>query len=694
MATALGVGRRLDGTSQKTCLFCYVIRTPGKGFYMCFMLRNNFIAFSCTLCALLFPLVSLCAQEADSLRYVLDEFVVVDTDGESTAVTGEVSHNVNAADIMRYGMQNLADAVRRMPGVSLQDYGGVGGLKTVSIRGLGAKHTAVSYDGVVVSDAQSGMVDLGRFLLENVSEVLLEVGGGEAGMLRTAREYVSSNLLSLRSASSGLGVHSRIKVQGGSFGLASLSASSAYNNDEGLEASLSANYLRSDGAYPFVLVNGNATSREKRRDSDVESLVLEGNLYARPLGGFFSAKLHYYGSERGLPGAVNLYNKENRERLWNRNAFAQAAYVRRLFADADMRVVLKYDYNYSRYREVSANYASGEQIDRNLQNEYYMSLVLGRAGVWSCSVASDISYTTLENNFKDSKEPCRVSSQTVLAAKYQPSGLFSFSASLLATYIRDEVKSGSAPAPYARLSPALSVVYALHPSFYLRASYKDAYRVPTFADLYYLRLGNVGLKPERASQFNVGAVWKYGLSMARVGVSADAYYNKVRDKIVALPTMYIWRMMNFGRADIWGLDVAAFAEVDFSHNFSLKADANYSFQYAVDVTDRSAKNYRHQLPYTPRHSGNCSLALLNPFVNVSYMLTVVGERYMLPQNSVANRMRGYAEHSFSLNRRFSFDGFGLLLQAELLNVGNEHYEVIRNYPMPGFSWRTSVRFEF
>ena len=661
---------------------------------MCFMLQKIFIAILCTLCALLFPFTALCAQEADSLKYVLDEFVVVDADSESTAVTGEVSHNVNAADIMRYGMQNLADAVRRMPGVSLQDYGGVGGLKTVSVRGLGAKHTAVSYDGVVVSDAQSGMVDLGRFLLENVSEVLLEVGGGKTGMLRTAREYASSNLLSLRSASSGLGVYSRIQVQGASFGFASLSASGGYNNDEGLEASLSANYLRSDGAYPFVLVNGSATSREKRRDSDVESLMLEGNLYARPFGGFLSAKLHYYGSERGLPGAVNLYNKENRERLWNRNAFAQAAYVRRLLGNTDMRVVLKYDHNYTRYRELSANYASGEQVDRNLQDEYYMSLVLGSVGVWSCSVASDISYATLENNFKDSKEPCRITSQTVLAAKYQPSGLFSFSASLLATYIRDEVKAGSAPVPYTRLSPALSVVYALHPSFYLRASYKDAYRVPTFADLYYLRLGNVGLKPERASQFNVGAAWENGSSVARAGVSADVYYNKVRDKIVALPTMYIWRMINFGRADIWGLDVAAFAEVNLSHNFSLKADANYSFQYAVDVTDRSAKNYRHQLPYTPRHSGNSSLTLQNPFVNVSYMLTVVGERYMLPQNNAANRMRGYAEHSFSLNRRFSFDGFGLLLQAQLLNVGNEHYEVIRNYPMPGFSWRTSVRFEF
>lgn len=36
-------------------------------------------------------------------------------------------------------------------------YGGdPGGLKTVSVRSLGAKHTAVSYDGVTITDAQSG----------------------------------------------------------------------------------------------------------------------------------------------------------------------------------------------------------------------------------------------------------------------------------------------------------------------------------------------------------------------------------------------------------------------------------------------------------------------------------------------------------------------------------------------------------
>ena len=63
---------------------------------------------------------------------------------------------MSAVEIQQLGVQNLADAVRLFSGTNVKDYGGVGGLKTVSVRGLGAAHTAVSYDGVVVSDCQAG----------------------------------------------------------------------------------------------------------------------------------------------------------------------------------------------------------------------------------------------------------------------------------------------------------------------------------------------------------------------------------------------------------------------------------------------------------------------------------------------------------------------------------------------------------
>lgn len=41
-------------------------------------------------------------------------------------------------DMERLGVSDVADAVRHFSGVSVKDYGGVGGLKTVSVRSLGA----------------------------------------------------------------------------------------------------------------------------------------------------------------------------------------------------------------------------------------------------------------------------------------------------------------------------------------------------------------------------------------------------------------------------------------------------------------------------------------------------------------------------------------------------------------------------
>lgn len=56
----------------------------------------------------------------------------------------------------------LSDALKYMSGVVVKDYGGTGGMKTISVRGLGAQHTGVAYDGIALTDCQTGQIDLGR----------------------------------------------------------------------------------------------------------------------------------------------------------------------------------------------------------------------------------------------------------------------------------------------------------------------------------------------------------------------------------------------------------------------------------------------------------------------------------------------------------------------------------------------------
>ena len=660
---------------------------------MLFMLRLFYLFVCGALCCV----AAVSAQEQDTLQYLLPEVDAVEVVLPATVTSPVPVKHASREGIARLGHAGVADVLKYMSGVTVRDYGGVGGLKTVSVRGMGAKHTAVSYDGIVVSNAQSGVVDIGRFPLNNLSAVTLAVGhGGEA--LRSARECSASALLSLQTMLPAK-TATDIDVKGGSFGYAAASLYHRCKPAARWGLTFNGNYLRSDGMYPFALVNAGLVTREKRRDSDIDALTLEAGADAWLGAGRLDAKLYGYLSQRGLPGAVNLYNKENRERLWNRNLFAQARYRLAVSETWDLQALLKYDYNFTRYREVSANYSSGEQVDVNVQNECYASLAAACAPLegLSVSLAADVAYTMLKNNFIDSKAPRRLSSWVAASANYQLRG-FCFTASLLATYVADEVRSGEGMAPFHRLSPSLSVVYSPFENdiLHLRASFKDACRVPTFADLYYLRLGNVGLKPEKATQYNVGAtLYMPGDNLLKnLTLSADAYYNNVRDKIVALPTMYVWRMMNFGEADIWGADVDASMAIALAKKVTLMLAANYSFQYAVDVTDASAKNYRHQLPYTPRHSGSFTMSIENPVVNVSYLLSAVGKRYMLPQNTQRNLMDEYLEHGVSLNRRFTFGGVGVRMQADFINIANRQYEVIKNYPMPGFQWRISARVDF
>ena len=81
------------------------------------------------------------------------------------------------ADMERLGIRDMGDALKRFAGVQVKDYGGVGGMKTVNIRGLGSwSLTGVVYDGVQVGDCQSGQVDLSRFTLDNISLISLQIG--------------------------------------------------------------------------------------------------------------------------------------------------------------------------------------------------------------------------------------------------------------------------------------------------------------------------------------------------------------------------------------------------------------------------------------------------------------------------------------------------------------------------------------
>lgn len=604
--------------------------------------------------------------------------------------------------IQQLGMTNLSDAVKRFAGVNVRDYGGIGGMKTVSVHNLGAHHTAVSYDGVTVSNTQAGQIDIGRFSLDNVQSVSLAIGADDQ-IMQSARHFASAGIIAIQTErpvfEDGSTHNLRLRVDGGSFGLVNPSLRYWQKISDKTSASLSANYMRADGTYQFTLVNGKYKTQEKRYNSDIYAMNGEANLY-HSFGekDQLDVKAYWNYSHRGLPGAVTLYNPVSKERMHDEDFFTQAVYRKNLSRQWQIQARLKYTHSWNRYEDTDPKYQGGKQNDVNRQDEYYGSFTAGwmPTSNFGVSLAQDVFYNTLSNNIVNSDQPTpadprRFTSLTALTAKWSLPRI-DFSANIVATYATEEAKIKHKPVDRKRISPTVALTYrpfnaqALH----IRAMMKSTFRMPSFNDLYYLRIGNTLLNPEKANEYSLGVTWgDLKIGRAHLTTTVDIYHNDVEDKIVAFPSTYIWKMVNFGEVDINGMDLTLSADIAVAKKVQLMLTGAYTYQKSVDKTPKSP-SYNRQLPYTPRHTASASALVSTPWLDLGYSVLSQGKRWSSSQNTPQYLVKAYWEHTLTLSRLFHFSGCKLKVVGKVQNLSGDSYEIIKYYPMPGRSWHLST----
>ena len=137
-----------------------------------FMLR---VIFSFVFCLLLATPSMAQQQKVDTTHvYIIPEVIIANPYQTKELRSATPTQVFSRKDLERMQALQISDAVKHFAGVSVKDYGGVGGLKTVSLRSLGAEHTAVGYDGIAITNSQTGQIDIGRYSLENVDQLRSE----------------------------------------------------------------------------------------------------------------------------------------------------------------------------------------------------------------------------------------------------------------------------------------------------------------------------------------------------------------------------------------------------------------------------------------------------------------------------------------------------------------------------------------
>ena len=618
---------------------------------------------------------------------------------------------LNSKSIEGLNVLQVSDAVKYFSGVTVKDYGGIGGLKTISVRSLGANHTGVSYDGITLTDCQTGQIDLGRFSLDNVDMISLNSGQSD-NIFQPARLFASASVLNIRTLTpeftNNKYINGKISMKAGSFGLLNPSMWLEGKISSKIAASLSGEWLSANGKYPYVLNYGqsakDSTSKETRQNTDVHNFRLEGALYATfsdKESGYI--KSYFYQSERGLPGSTILYNNESssKQRIWDHTFFTQAHYEKEFSRYWVFQANAKYNSGYTRYLDPTYLNTEGKLESIYRQTEYYgsASALYRVLDNLSFSASTDGAITTLTSDTSSFATPVRYSWLTAVAGKYVTNRVLA-TASVLSTIVHETVKNGNPAADHQQLSPtfSLSIKPFTNQDFRVRLFYKNIFRLPSFNDLYYSEVGNRDLKPERTNQYNLGVTYNLSIStwMPLLKITIDGYHNNVKDKIVAYPNKdtFSWTILNYGKVVIDGLDLTAETTLQPYKEIGILLGSNYTYQRAINVTDPTDGVYNNQLPYTPRISGSGKAGVITPWINISYSLLWSGHRYAVNQNYIENRLPAYYDHSISVSRDVQLKNQLIHLNLEVLNLMDTNYAIVKWFPMPGRSYRATISLKF
>ncbi len=603
--------------------------------------------------------------------------------------------------LQKLNAPTVGDAAKYFSGVLVKDYGGIGGLKTVSVRSLGASHTGIAYDGIAVSDVQAGQIDLSRFSSAYVQALVLEQGLPQT-LLQPARLLSSASLLSIHTPSyypaALLGTKWKAGVHAGSFAHWQPFATVQLPVSKNTIISVNTEALFSKGNYPYKAVNGNNIQDKKRDNSDINSLQAEINVNTvLKDSAVLQVKGWGYSSERGLPGVVIFNIDRSVQRLWNKDFFIQTRYTKTLSSRTNLLLAAKYNYAYTRYTDPDFLNNQGGLDDRYTQTEAYASAAVSQqllSGL-QMSFASDIAYAVLKANTNVKGKPDRVSWWNALSLSYKQK-LWNINGSVLWHHFNDRTEQVIAAGTTNKLTPAIAAGFkwSEESPFMLRAFYKHIFRMPTFNDLYYNFIGYRDLKPELAKQINAGITYskKFEGYITGLNMSTDGYINNIKDKIVAIPSqnMFIWTMMNLGKVRITGVDVNTDVQGKVNTALSWMLRLAYTWQKALDVTDKTQSSYKHFIPYTPEHSGSGMFSASYKEWTVGYNILFSGTRYAQRENHPTNELNGWGVHDVFVAKNIKYKNYNCLLKAELNNITAQAYDVVRNYPMPGRSFKISL----
>ena len=589
--------------------------------------------------------------------------------------------------------RTLPDLISRQPGVNLRQYGGLGQLSTMSIRGSSAEQVLVLLDGIPLNTGEGGSVDLSTIPMDALERFEVVRGGGSTVYGSNAM----GGVVNLSSKAPEGGPESSALFSYGSWDTLK-GAATTRGGVKGVDYLLSATYLQSEGDFTFetseVIVDGEVVrhSEEKTRiNNDFSSFDILTRAGFSPWERLeVDLSNEIFNTDRGQPGF-----EENQQPFARQEHLRNMTYVRfvnpKTFGAWSKTKATAF-FGYSRIHftnpepiidpidTLSKDYTFGGDAALEMYGRFLASEHLGRIGLTAKG-------EELRDEVREGQEEYGDQGRTTVGGFLQdeivlPGERVSL---LLAGRLEYGDDEGTNP------TGKVGLVWRCFEKAYVKANLENVFRLPTFRELYYpdqgwIR-GNPDLDPERGVNVDFG----FGINLSRMFFEAAGFHNDVKNTILWLPVSpFTIQPVNTGNVDIWG------AEVDWEArpwNF-LSLMVNYLY------LDAEVEETGGQMPGRPRHTVNARGSLEGLYGDIYAELQYTSDIPVTANGDVILGWRTVVGLGARLNL-LALAGLerwrwieSLSLALDVNNVGDVSVKDVRGLPLPGRAFFGTIQASF
>ncbi|HET6242977.1 MAG: TonB-dependent receptor [Bacteroidetes bacterium] len=604
----------------------------------------------------------------------LQTFIIKDS-REVKFSTGGKTEDVDSFGLMINKTVSLDELLSTQSRVIVKSYG-AGSLASSSIRGAGAAHTAVLWNGFNLQSPSHGIVDLSLIPVNFIDAVSLQ-SGSNGTLWGSGAIGGAIHLKNTPSLAKGFALSSTSVA--GSFGERQQQINFTVKTSEKYTTTARLQYRSALNDFSFVNSTLEGSPIQKQSNSElVQKGFLQENYIKLSRNQHINFRFWYQQTNRNIPPVMSqqlslssqLDNSIRASSEWSKKNKLASYFIR----SAWFNETIEYS------DQATALFSETKVI--SLISEAEVNLILRDRQLLNVGVNN-----TYNKAFSDGYQFNPDRNRTALFAslkhwnkKQKWNVLFS---------ARQEVSENK----FFPFIPAAGVESNLWQNVKIKANFSRSYRIPTLNDLYWYPGGNPSLLPETGWNQEAGIVFnkdgdKY------VGNAEFTLFNRnIKNWIIWLPQENYWVPQNI--MEVWSRGTETSAKVKYkggNWNIEVSVLGNYTISTNERAKNANDASLGKQLIYIPLYSGTGIFAISHKKWHFNFSQAYTGYRYTTSDNS--EFLPPFYLSGLFLKRIMEINKYKAELFIRANNLFNSNYQVMAWRPMPGRNYQAGLTIKF